>query len=51
VIGIGKRKATGFDEPRLKKIASPGRYWFIGDKEALVRKFEKLAGHLRVAEE
>ena len=47
-IGIGSRSSADFKEDRLKRIASPGRYCFIDEMEELVKKFESLAGHLRV---
>lgn len=48
VIGIGDRSSKDFNEERLKKIASPGKYSFIGDPKELTTKFKSMA--LRVME-
>jgi hypothetical protein len=53
-IGIGGRPEN-VDEAALKAIASTNpdgspRYCFIKDRESLIRKYETLAGHIRVAE-
>ena len=47
VIGIGQRSSSDFDEKTAKAIASPNRYWWIGDTQALVQKFEQLGKHLQ----
>lgn len=43
VIGIGDRNSPDFNEARLKKIASRGKYTFIGDSTKLIQKFKQLA--------
>lgn len=52
-IGIGG-SPNDIDEAILKKIASRNpdgsiRYCFIGDQEALIKKYETLAHHIRIA--
>ena len=43
---IAIEDAREFDEPRLKRIATPGHYCFISDTTKLIRKFEKLSHHI-----
>ena len=48
VVGIGGgRDAQEFDEELLRRIASPGHYYFIGDTVQLIEKFKDLGRHLK----
>jgi hypothetical protein len=53
-IGIADRAKV--DEATLRGIASKNpdgsaRYCFVQDRESLIRKYETLAGHIRLIEE